>query len=139
MKFLIMSLFPTSCHFINVWSKYSLQKPVLKHPQSTFVPSVLAGCNQMRSRHLPVDHKAKHGLNHMFIDTTIRCTNATGHGGCTCRHFQKFRRNSCLLNYHNSGHFQTSCLLFKTQRFREWILFPSPIRRQRLALSIEPK
>jgi hypothetical protein len=25
-------------------------------------------------------------------------------------------------NYHNSGHYPLSCLLFKTQRFADWIL-----------------
>jgi hypothetical protein len=32
-----MQLFPTSRHFISLWSKYSPQHPVLKHPQSMFL------------------------------------------------------------------------------------------------------
>jgi hypothetical protein len=36
MKLLIMQFSPTSCHFIPLWSKYSPQHPVFKHPQSTF-------------------------------------------------------------------------------------------------------
>jgi hypothetical protein len=35
MKFLIMQFSPTSCHFIPLWSKYSPQHPIFKHPQST--------------------------------------------------------------------------------------------------------
>jgi hypothetical protein len=31
-------LFPTSCHFIPLWSKYSHLHPVLKHPQSMLLP-----------------------------------------------------------------------------------------------------
>jgi hypothetical protein len=37
MKRLIMQFSPTSCHFIHLLSKYS-QHPVLKHPQSMFLP-----------------------------------------------------------------------------------------------------
>jgi hypothetical protein len=32
------AVFSTSCHFIPLWCKYSLQHPVLKHPQSMFLP-----------------------------------------------------------------------------------------------------
>jgi hypothetical protein len=32
MKLLIVQFSPTSCHFISLWSKYSSQHPVLKHP-----------------------------------------------------------------------------------------------------------
>jgi hypothetical protein len=28
----------SSCHFISLWSKYSPQYPVLKHPKSVFLP-----------------------------------------------------------------------------------------------------
>jgi hypothetical protein len=38
MKLLIMTFSPTSCHFISLRSKYSTQHPVLKHPQSMFLP-----------------------------------------------------------------------------------------------------
>jgi hypothetical protein len=38
MKLLVMQFSPTSCHFIPLWSKYSPHHPVLKHPQSTFLP-----------------------------------------------------------------------------------------------------
>jgi hypothetical protein len=34
MKLLIVQLPPFSCYFIPLWSKYSTQIPVLKHPQS---------------------------------------------------------------------------------------------------------
>jgi hypothetical protein len=27
-------------------------------------------------------------------------------------------------NYHNSGHYSSFCILFKTQRFGDWILSP---------------
>jgi hypothetical protein len=37
MKFLIMQFSPTSCHFISLWSKYSPQHSVLKHPQSLYL------------------------------------------------------------------------------------------------------
>jgi hypothetical protein len=33
-----MQLSPTSYYFIPLWSKYSPQHPVLKHPQSMFLP-----------------------------------------------------------------------------------------------------
>jgi hypothetical protein len=33
-----MHFSPTSGHFISLWSKYSPQHPVLKHPQSIFLP-----------------------------------------------------------------------------------------------------
>jgi hypothetical protein len=32
-----MQFFQTTCKFILLWSKYSLQHPVLKHPQSMFL------------------------------------------------------------------------------------------------------
>jgi hypothetical protein len=38
MKLLIMQFCPTSYHFIRLWSKYSPQHPVLRHPQSMFLP-----------------------------------------------------------------------------------------------------
>jgi hypothetical protein len=38
MKLLIMHLSPSSCHFIPLRSKYSLQHPVLEHPQPMFLP-----------------------------------------------------------------------------------------------------
>jgi hypothetical protein len=38
MKLLIMYVSPTSRHFISLRSKYSPQHPVLKHPQSMFLP-----------------------------------------------------------------------------------------------------
>jgi hypothetical protein len=38
MKLLLMQFSPTSCHFISLLSKYSPQHPVLKHPQSMFLP-----------------------------------------------------------------------------------------------------
>jgi hypothetical protein len=38
MKLLIMQFSPTSYHFIPLWSKYSPQHPVLKHPESIFLP-----------------------------------------------------------------------------------------------------
>jgi putative component of membrane protein insertase Oxa1/YidC/SpoIIIJ protein YidD len=37
MKLLILQFSPTSCHFIPLCSKYS-QHPVIKHPQSMFLP-----------------------------------------------------------------------------------------------------
>jgi hypothetical protein len=46
-------------------------------------------------------------------------------------------------NYHNSGYYPLSCLLFKTQRFGDWILSSSSEgtysfgRKQRLAASAE--
>jgi hypothetical protein len=33
-----MQFSPTSCHLIPLGSKYSPQHPVLKHPQSMFLP-----------------------------------------------------------------------------------------------------
>jgi hypothetical protein len=36
MKLHIMQFSPASYHFIPLWSKYSLQHPILKHPQSMF-------------------------------------------------------------------------------------------------------
>jgi hypothetical protein len=33
-----MQFSPTSCYFISLRSKYSPQYPVLKHPQSMFLP-----------------------------------------------------------------------------------------------------
>jgi hypothetical protein len=36
-KLLIMQLFPSSNHFIPLWSKYSPLQHVLKHPQSMFL------------------------------------------------------------------------------------------------------
>jgi hypothetical protein len=38
MTLLIMKLTATSCHFVSLQSKYFPQHPVLKHPQSTFLP-----------------------------------------------------------------------------------------------------
>jgi hypothetical protein len=38
MKLLIMQFLPISQHFISRQTKYSLQHPVLKHPQSVFFP-----------------------------------------------------------------------------------------------------
>jgi hypothetical protein len=38
MKLLIMQFSPISCHFISLRTKYSPQHPVLKHPQSMFLP-----------------------------------------------------------------------------------------------------
>jgi hypothetical protein len=38
MKLLIMQISPTARHFIPLRSKYSPQHPVLKHPQSMFLP-----------------------------------------------------------------------------------------------------
>jgi hypothetical protein len=38
MKHLIMKFSPTSCHFVSLRSKYSPQHPVLKRPQSVFLP-----------------------------------------------------------------------------------------------------
>jgi hypothetical protein len=38
MKPLIMQFSPTSCHFVYLRSKYSPLHPVLKHPQSMFLP-----------------------------------------------------------------------------------------------------
>jgi hypothetical protein len=38
MKLLIMQFSPTSCHFISLQSKHFPQHPVLKHPQSIFLP-----------------------------------------------------------------------------------------------------
>jgi hypothetical protein len=32
-----MQFSPPSCHFIPLWSKYSPQHPVLKHPQFMFL------------------------------------------------------------------------------------------------------
>jgi hypothetical protein len=38
----------------------------------------------------------------------------------------QFVQNSLVkYNYHNSGHYPPSCLLFKAQRFGDWILCPS--------------
>jgi hypothetical protein len=34
-----MQFSPSSFHFISLWSKYSPQHPVVKHPQSVFLPS----------------------------------------------------------------------------------------------------
>jgi hypothetical protein len=31
----------------------------------------------------------------------------------------------CSYNYHYSGHYPSSCLVFKTRRFGDWILSPS--------------
>jgi hypothetical protein len=39
MKLLVRYFSPSSCHFIPLWSKYSPQHPVLKHPQFMFLPS----------------------------------------------------------------------------------------------------
>jgi hypothetical protein len=38
MKLRIMQFSPTSCHLNPLWSKHSLQRPVLKHFQSVFLP-----------------------------------------------------------------------------------------------------
>jgi hypothetical protein len=38
MKLIIMQFSPTCYHAILLWSKYSPQQPVLKHPQSMFLP-----------------------------------------------------------------------------------------------------
>jgi hypothetical protein len=38
MKLIIMQFSPTSCHFISPRSAYCPQYPVLKHPQSMFLP-----------------------------------------------------------------------------------------------------
>jgi hypothetical protein len=38
MKLLIMQFSSVSCHFIPLWSKYSPQPHVLKHPQFVFLP-----------------------------------------------------------------------------------------------------
>jgi hypothetical protein len=38
MKLIIMQFSPTSCLIIPLWSKYSPQHPVVKHPQSLFLP-----------------------------------------------------------------------------------------------------
>jgi hypothetical protein len=38
MELLIMQSSPDSCHFLPLRSKYSFQYPVLKHPQSKFLP-----------------------------------------------------------------------------------------------------
>jgi hypothetical protein len=38
MKLLVMQFPPTSRHLISLRSKYSPQHPVLKHPQSVFLP-----------------------------------------------------------------------------------------------------
>jgi hypothetical protein len=38
MKLLIIQIPPISRHIIPLWSKYSPQHPVLKHPQSMFLP-----------------------------------------------------------------------------------------------------
>jgi hypothetical protein len=38
MNLLIMQFSPTSRHYISLLSKYSPQHPVLKHPQSKFLP-----------------------------------------------------------------------------------------------------
>jgi hypothetical protein len=38
MQLLIMQLSPASRHVISLRSKYSPQHPVLKHPQSMFLP-----------------------------------------------------------------------------------------------------
>jgi hypothetical protein len=45
------------------------------------------------------------------------------------------RKTRTSYNYHNSGYYPSSCLLFKTHRFGEWIR----LRRQRLSLSNGPK
>jgi hypothetical protein len=45
MNLLIMQFSPTSCHFISLRSKHSPQHPVLKHPQSIFLPYLLP-CSQ---------------------------------------------------------------------------------------------
>jgi hypothetical protein len=37
-KLPFMQFSHTSCHFISLWSKYSPQHPVLKHPHSVFLP-----------------------------------------------------------------------------------------------------
>jgi hypothetical protein len=39
MQLLVMQLPPTSRHSIPLLTKYSPQHPVLKHPQSVFLPS----------------------------------------------------------------------------------------------------
>jgi hypothetical protein len=38
MMLLIMQCSPVSCHLISFRSKYSPQHPILKHPQSVFLP-----------------------------------------------------------------------------------------------------
>jgi hypothetical protein len=40
-SFFQLQLSSTSCYLIQFWSKYSLQHPVLKHPQSMFIPLML--------------------------------------------------------------------------------------------------
>jgi hypothetical protein len=44
MKLLIMQFPPNSRHIIPLRSKYSPQHPVLKHPQSMFLPEVFKIC-----------------------------------------------------------------------------------------------
>jgi hypothetical protein len=39
--------------------------------------------------------------------------------------FVDFHNYLYWYNYHSSGHYPSSCLLFKTQHFRDWILSPS--------------
>jgi hypothetical protein len=73
------------------------------------------------------------------------CTNTKS----TVPHSNKHRtcntKNTEKCNYHNSGHYPLSCLLLKTQRFRDWI--PSPFsggtysvgsNRQSYSISVYP-
>jgi hypothetical protein len=67
MKLVVMHLSPTSYHFARLLSKYSPQRPVLKHPQSifqrsnltplkqnhiTFINFIFVGCILLRYLHI---------------------------------------------------------------------------------------
>jgi hypothetical protein len=47
-----MQLSPPSCHSIPLWSKYSPQHPVLKHPQFMFLPSSITCTGKLQIRPL---------------------------------------------------------------------------------------
>jgi hypothetical protein len=64
-KLLVMQFSPTSYHFIPVWYKYSPQHPVLKHPQSTFLPYC------QRPSFTPIQN---HRQNYSYGSPAQKCT-----------------------------------------------------------------
>jgi hypothetical protein len=56
---------PTSCHFISYWSRYSLQHPDLKHPQSS------SENRSAEENHAPVVLCPQNGLSWDWTRTSV--------------------------------------------------------------------